>query len=497
MKKESNATDEKNSKKKRRGIKPSIYFISMILVAFITFSATNFYQETFHSVSLPLDSSSAESSDHAGVTGNESLNAVYETILRNYIEEVDKDTLVEGALTGMVNAIDDPYSQYLNTEESSSLDETISASFEGIGAEVMSMNDQIVIVSPIKGSPAEEAGLLPNDVVRSVDGTSISGMTTTEAVALIRGEKGTSVQLEIQRGGQVFTIDIVRDTIPIETVTYELDEAHPEIGAIHVHSFSKPTYDEIVTAVTDLRKAGATKFVFDFRQNPGGLLDQALKISNMFVEDGSVLVQTQEKDTDPQPIFAKDKEFGKFQVTEPSVLLVDEGSASASEIVAGALKEAASIPLVGTTTFGKGTVQTIYPLNASSELKLTVAKWLTPLGNWIHEEGIKPDYEVKLPEYAFLTIIDSSADYHIGAVSDAVLNVEKMLEAIGYSVTADGYYDENTAEAVEIFQEEHDLQVTGEITDETAVVLVENLRKVIAENDTQYDKAIEVLNEMK
>ena len=376
-----NQKNEKLENKKRRGIKPSVYFISLLLVAVLTYGATVFFTPNHSIKELTNPNSSQETFDSIGKVGGESLQAVYETILNNYIEEVDENTLVEGALKGMVHAIDDPYSQYLNVEESDSLDETISASFEGIGAEVTTLNDQIVIVSPIKGSPAEKEGLLPNDIVLEADGVSLSGMTTTEAVALIRGEKGSIVQLEIQRGKQIFTVDIKRDTIPIETVTYKMDEDHSDIGIIQIHSFSKPTYDEIVEGVNELRDQGATQFVFDFRGNPGGLLDQALKISNMFVEDGKTIVQTEEKGSPAQSIQANNKEYGTFKVTEPVVLLVDQGSASASEIVAGALKESASIPLVGTKTFGKGTVQSIYPLNSSSELKLTIAKWLTPDGN--------------------------------------------------------------------------------------------------------------------
>jgi len=301
------------------------------------------------------------------------------------------------------------------------------------------------------------------------------------------------VVLEIVRGDQTFKVNITRDTIPIETVTFELDEEYPEIGIVHVSSFSTPTYDDIVSAVTDLRTQGATSFVFDFRQNPGGLLDQALKISNMFLDDGDVIMQTQEKDAEPNKIVASDSEFGDFKITEPSVLLVDEGSASASEIVAGALQESSEIPLVGTTTFGKGTVQTVYPLTESSELKLTVAKWLTPNGNWIHQKGIAVDYEVALPEYATLTIIDSTATYEEGTVSEEVKNVEAMLNAIGYAVEADGYYDEATVEQVASFQAANELDATGIVTGDTALAIVEKLREVLTENDTQYDKAVEIL----
>lgn len=493
MKQNQNKLNEKQYKKKSRGVKPSVYLLSMIVVAILTFGATTLLSDE-HSLEEMIPSNSPkESFDSIGEVGGKNLQAIYETILNNYIEDIDEETLVEGALKGMVNAVDDPYSQYLNLEESDVLDETISASFEGIGAEITSLNDQIVIVSPIKGSPAEKEGLKPNDIVLQAGDVSLTGMTTTEAVSLIRGEKGTIIQLEIQRGKQTFTVDIVRDTIPIETVTYELDENNSEIGALHIHSFSKPTYNEIITAVEELRADGAKQFVFDFRGNPGGLLDQALKISNLFLDDGDTIVQTEEKGSAPQPIKANDKEFGTFKITEPVVLLVDEGSASASEIVAGALKESANIPLVGTKTFGKGTVQTIYPLDTNSELKLTVAKWLTPNGNWIHDEGIEPDFEVNLPDYVFLTLIDSSAEYTYGEVSESVLNVEKIMEAIGFTIAADGYYDEDTVRAVETFQVDERLEVTGEVNDETAVALVEKLKEVISENDTQYEKAVEIL----
>ncbi len=181
--------NEKLEKKKRRGIKPSVYFLSLLIVAVLTYGATIFFTPNHSIKELTNPNCSQEAFDSIGKVGGESLQAVYETILNNYIEDVDENILVEGALKGMVNAIDDPYSQYLNVEESGSLDETISASFEGIGAEVTTLNDQIVIVSPIKGSPAEKEGLLPNDIVLEADGVSLSGMTTTEAVALIRREK--------------------------------------------------------------------------------------------------------------------------------------------------------------------------------------------------------------------------------------------------------------------------------------------------------------------
>lgn len=488
-----NQPDKKSKIVRKRGVKFSVYILSLIVVAGASVGGT--YAWIGKSVTLPSTGEIIQGTNTSTLDAavSERIGAVYQTLMNNYVEGVDEDVLIEGALNGMVEAVGDPYSQYLNTEESNNLDETISASFEGIGAEIMAQNEQIMIVSPIKGSPAEKAGLLPNDVIVSADGQALQGMTAQEAVAVIRGEKGTEVVLEILRGTQTIKVPIVRDTIPIETVRYETDETHPEIGIVHVSSFSTPTYDDIVSAVKDLRTKGVTSFVFDFRQNPGGLLDQALKISNMFLQDGDIIMQTQEKDAEPNKIMASNADFGDFKITEPVVLLVDEGSASASEIVAGALQESSEIKLVGTTTFGKGTVQTVYPLTENSELKLTVAKWLTPEGNWIHKKGIDVDYEVSLPEYATLTIIDSTATYKEGDVSENVRNVEQMLVAIGYPVEADGYYDDMTANQVSAFQQDEGIEANGIVTGETALALVENLRTIISENDTQYEKAVDLL----
>ena len=216
---EKNQPDNKHKTAKKRGVKFSVYILSLLIVAGAAAGGT--YAWIGKSVALPpteeiIQGTNTSTLDSAA---SEQIGAVYQTLLNNYVEGVDEKVLIEGALKGMVESVGDPYSQYLNTEASQNLDETISASFEGIGAEIMSLDEQIVIVSPIKGSPAEKAGLLPNDVIVSADGQALQGMTAQEAVNVIRGEKGTEVALEILRGDQTIKVTIVRDTIPIETVT--------------------------------------------------------------------------------------------------------------------------------------------------------------------------------------------------------------------------------------------------------------------------------------
>ena len=493
--------NESNNEKRKKGIKPWIYGTSLLVVAALsiggTVAVTNADENT-NEEQAQNQVNSSEASVAVDSEDFEKIQTVYDTLMSDYYQGVEGETLIEGAITGMTESVGDPYTQYLNVEESSSLNESISASFEGIGAEVMKQGDNVMIVSPIAGSPAEKAGLQPNDIIVKVDEQELSGMSLNEAVSYIRGEKGSEVVLTIKRGETTFEVTLVRDTIPVETVLYQLDKENPTIGSITITSFSSPTYEDLVMAIEDLREQGATSFVFDVRQNPGGLLNAGLSISNLFLENGDIILQTQEKDQEPVSIVADDKTMGSFKVTEPSVLLVDEGSASASEILAGAVSESGNVKLIGTKTFGKGTVQNVATFDDSSELKLTIAKWLTPSGEWIHEKGITPDIEVSLPEYANLLLIDSSKTYQLGDVSAEVENLEKVLDALGYSVEdTDGYFDESTQEAVKEFQTDTKLTVDGKVTGETSTQLVESLRKLIDENDTQYEAAIKELQSSK
>ncbi len=492
--------NEPKKDEKQKGIKPWAYGASLIVVAALsiggTVAVTNANDGKDEQVQNQLNSS--EASVEMNAEDFEKIQAVYDTLMTDYYQGVEEETLIEGAITGMTEAVGDPYTQYLDVEESSSLDESISASFEGIGAEVMKQGDNVMIVSPIAGSPAEKAGLQPNDIILKADDQELTGMTLNEAVSHIRGEKGSEVTLTIRRGESTFEVKVVRDTIPVETIIYQLDEENPTIGYIAITSFSSPTYDDLVAAIKDLREQGAESFVFDVRQNPGGLLNAGLNISNLFLEDGDIILQTQEKDQEPVSIVADDATMGDFKVTEPSVLLVNEGSASASEILAGAVNESGNIKLIGTQTFGKGTVQNVAAFDDSSELKITIAKWLTPSGKWINEKGITPTIEVALPEYTNLLIIDGSKSYQLVDVSEEVENLEKVLDALDYSTGAiDGYFDESTQDAVRQFQTDKNLTIDGKVTGETATQLIESLRKLIDENDTQYEAAIKELQSTK
>lgn len=420
------------------------------------------------------------------------LYTAYDEIQNNYYQDVDREELVNGAINGMVDSLNDPYSDYLNEEEASQFLEGISSSFEGIGAEVQERNGYITIVSPIKNSPAEKAGIQPNDQVIAVDGESIQGFNTTEAVMLIRGEKGTEVTLTIMRGERQEPIDvtIVRDEIPIETVYSEMIGDH--VAHIQITSFSQDTASELETAIAEMNEKGMEAMVIDVRQNPGGLLQSALDISNLFIEDGKEMFEVQAKGQEPEIYLASDGN----KVEIPVTLLIDGGSASASEILAGAMSESADIKLVGEKTFGKGTVQTANDLADGSNLKFTTAKWLTPDGNWIHEKGIEPDVKVAYPDYAALPFIDTSLELKDGTISEQVRTAEKMLEALDYEVgEADGVFEEEMVKAVESFQKDQELEVNGILTGDSTYALMDELRAKIEEEDPMLLRAKKLVME--
>ena len=423
------------------------------------------------------------------------LYTAYDTLKNSYFEDVEQEDLINGAINGMVQALDDPYSDYMDTKEAKNFHESISSSFEGIGAEIQELDGFIQIVSPIKESPAEKAGLKPNDKVISVDGKSIQGMSATEAVLLIRGEKGSTVTLSIERPGMAEPMDvsIVRDTIPIETVYGEMIEGEEGIAKVQLTSFSENTTKELINTLNELESQGMKGLVLDLRQNPGGLLDQAIAIASLFLPDNEMILQIEDREGNRQEIKSSSSHSNP---DVPLVVIVDKGSASASEILAGAFKESGNITLVGEKTFGKGTVQRAQDFKDGSNLKFTTEKWLTPKGNWIHKKGITPDVEVALPDYASLTLINPESELKLSTSSTEVQTAQKMLKVIGFDPgREDGFFDEKTEQAVKDFQVKEKMDANGILTGESTTRLMQSLRELVQSNDTQLQKAVEILKD--
>ncbi|RLK63396.1 PDZ domain-containing protein [Atopobacter sp. AH10] len=425
----------------------------------------------------------------------EKLDQVYSSLSNGYVKKLSSKQLVDGAIKGMAEATEDPFTQYLNEKDTASFSESMDAQFEGIGASLSLVSKRIIIIAPIKGSPAEKAGLEANDEIIKVNGRSVEGKSLAKVVASVRGKKGTEVRLTIKRGNKEQEYKLKRDTIPIETVNASIDEKHPEVGIIEVTNFAKPTSQELQAAIQSLRSKGVKRFVLDFRSNPGGLLDQALAIANMFVKNGQNLMQTEDRDH-KRVIYKASDQLGSLKVTEPTVMLINGGSASASEIVAGALKESAGIPLVGEKSFGKGTVQTVQELANKTELKFTVNKWLTPKGNWIHRLGIQPTDPIEPAKASKLLMVISSDKLVKGKENEEILNLNLVLRELGYQLPAAITYDDSTESAIKSFQQAHHLKVTGQVDDDTAASLTQSLRDQLKTQDPQKDAAIKKVLEL-
>lgn len=411
------------------------------------------------------------------------------TLLQNqYVDEVDEGRLLEGAIKGMVDSLEDPYTTYMDKEEAKGFHEAITSSFEGIGAEVTEENGKIVIVSPIKGSPAEKAGLKPEDKIVKVDDQNIEGMSVHEAVMLIRGEKGTEVKLTVEREnvGEI-VVTITRDTIPIHTVYTEVTEN--EMAIIQITRFSESTGRELADALMELEKQNVKGIILDLRQNPGGLMEQAIAMTDMFVDKGKVILKVEDKDGNVETYKAKNPSMVKW----PVVVMTDNGTASAAEIMASALHESAGIPVVGDTTFGKGTVQNAKEFSDGTSIKYTIAKWLTPSGQWVHEKGFEPVYKVSLPDYTNISYLDPKTSIRQGDSSPEVKTGEEMLNAIGYSVTVDGFLEKEEEKVIRQFQKDYGVKETGVLEGETTEKLLNLVREKIKENDTQLNKAKEIL----
>lgn len=310
-------------------------------------------------------------------------------------EAVSSQEKVWGAIAGLAASYGDPYTVFFPPVESKAFEEEISGSFGGVGMEVDTVDGVLTVVAPLKGTPAERAGIEAGDRIIAIDGESSSGISTTEAVKLIRGEVGTKVSLTIVKksDGQTTVKDIVRSLIDIPTVNTEL--LPNGVFVIELYNFSAASPDLFRSALREFVVSGSNRLVLDLRNNPGGFLEAALDMASWFLPAGKVVV-TEDFGNGDQDIVYRSRGYDIFNDKLKMAILVNQGSASASEILAGALREYNKAVIVGESTFGKGSVQELVPVTSDTSLKITVAHWLTPLGNSISEGGITPDIEVEV-----------------------------------------------------------------------------------------------------
>ncbi len=316
---------------------------------------------------------------------------VYDIINRRFVGSLDQKAASEGAAIGLVQSLGDPFSAYLPAQARKDLDDELKGEFEGIGAELIQKDGLITVVAPLDGAPASKAGLKANDIILKIGEESAEGMTTDEAVAKIRGPKGTTVLLEVARlkVSEPIKLSIIRDSIRVKSVEATMLDGN--IGYLEIRQFGDDTVESVKKNVADLAAKSPKALIIDLRNNPGGYLDDVAPIAGQFIAP-NIVVKERYKDGRTEEIRSTEV---PIMPHIPLYALVNGGSASAAEILAGALQDYKRATLVGQKTFGKGSVQDIIPLKAGAALRLTIAEWLTPLNRQISKKGIEPDVVVE------------------------------------------------------------------------------------------------------
>ena len=360
-----------------------------------TISAAPSASSTPGTTSVTLDLSGGSEPSNVDLT---TLWRTWNLLNSNFVETHASGTIptdqqkVYGMLQGLVDSYGDPYTTFFPPQDAKMFDENVSGSFGGVGMDVGVQDNAVTVIAPLKGSPAEAAGVRAGDKILAIDGTSTADMTADQAVALIRGEKGTTVKLTLTRAGtsQPFTIAIVRDTIAIPTINY-VNHADTKIFEIDLYNFSATSADQFREALRAFFESGDTRLMLDLRGNPGGYLDAAVDMASYFLPAGDTIVTEDFRGTQSNNTH---RSFGYNVFANKKLsmaILIDQGTASAAEILSGALQQHGIAKLIGTRSFGKGSVQEVFDLGDGAQVKITVARWLTPNGTSISDGGLTPD----------------------------------------------------------------------------------------------------------
>ncbi len=344
---------------------------------------------------------------------------VWELLKEKHIDKasLNAQKLVYGAISGMLEATGDPYTSFFDPEENASFTENIEGSFDGIGAELGIKDELLTVIAPLEGSPSEKAGMRAGDKIIKVGDKIVADMSIDDAVKEIRGKKGTEVRLTILREGEDDTkeITIVRDTIEIKTVSIEFKEDN--VAYLKISRFGEKTSEEFDNTISEMLSRNSKGIILDLRNNPGGLLNSSIEVASRMIPKGKIVVSEEYSNGKKDNLHTLG---GDKLSTLPIVVLINEGSASASEIIAGALKDNQGTTLIGEKSFGKGSVQEMTELPGGSSVKITVAKWLTPNGNNIMEKGIEPDIEIKFTEEDYKNNRDPQLDKALEVLKEKI-----------------------------------------------------------------------------
>lgn len=360
--------------------------VSMIIGSIITIAIKDFDV-------AKVNTNKTEVSYSKTKRGFDSLYETYDTIMSEYYKDVDSDKLIEGAINGMLESLDDEHTMYFDKKSKEEFDSELSGNYYGIGAQIQLTSDETIKITKVfDDSPAKKAGLKEEDVFVSVDGTSVKGKSATEVANMLKSDSVKTSTIVVKRNDKELTFKVTKENITLFSVSSEmLDNNGKNVGYLSVSIFGQKTYSQFKDALTKLEKQDMDSLIIDLRGNTGGYLSTVTNMLEEFIDKGNVIYQIQSSSGVKQYKTVKASEK-KYKI----VVLIDGGSASASEIMSAAMKEVYGATLVGQTTYGKGTVQTTKNLSNGSMIKYTIEKWLTPSGKNIDKEGIKPDYEVEL-----------------------------------------------------------------------------------------------------
>lgn len=413
---------------------------------------------------------------------------VWNIVQEKYIEPVEKEKLVQGSVEGMLRSLNDPHTMYLTPDSLRELLIYTTGSFSGIGVEITGGEGEVFVLRVIDRSPAQRAGMLSGDRISQVDGENVEGLAVDEVARLLRGPGGTSVDVGVRRIGEeeLLTFTIIREDIERETVFSRfLDES---LGYIQITGFDQKTGADFVQALSLLEREGLDGLILDLRDNPGGIVDEAIAVGKAIVPEGEItrVVDRNGNVRERYISQARPKDY-------PIVVLINEYSASAAEIIAGALQDRGEATLVGAPSFGKATVQHLQHLSDGGGLRYTIAKYLTPAGKDLHQNGLKPDLEIEMPFQYYLQYRSIPRDLQDGDTGERVLLLQEMLIFLGYSLEKTGVYDFQTQETLLRFQRHEALPVSGTLDMTTREHLRSALTEQSREVDTQLQAAKEIL----
>ncbi len=360
-----------------------------------------------------------EKSDNLQLYGDEYVSKFadnYNYIINNYYGELDKNELIDSAIAGMIDSIDDPYTTYIDDTDSNTFNTTLEGSFQGIGIEVVNdSNNNIIVYSVIEDSPADKAGIKNLDIIKSVNGKSVENMSTSDFVSIIKNSESSVFDIVLLRDNKELNLTLNRELVTIKSVQSELfKRGDKKIGYIYMSIFASNTYSQFKSQLSELEKSGIDSLIIDVRSNTGGHLTAVESILGLFLDSSHVIYQTEDK-TGVVKFYSR----GSVTKDYPIVILTNEASASASEILAAAMKDEYNAILVGKKTYGKGTVQELKTLPDGEQYKFTTKKWLTPSGEWINGVGVAVDIEV-----------DFNKDYYDNPVYDNDKQLQAAIEAL-------------------------------------------------------------------